>query len=166
MTDALKITDYLNKTLPGAVIASRKAHDQEVIEVPAAKLRDVVAIFKKELGLDMLLDVVAIDWSKWVEKKPLRFEVDYFFYGVESGERAQLKVAVENDADPRMTSITDLYPAANWCERECFDMMGIRFDGHPNLKRLLMWNEFIGHPLRKDYPLNRRQPLPVNEKLV
>lgn len=166
MSEFLKVTEYLNDTLPGAVISSRQAYGQEVITIVPAKLREIASVFKKELGFNQLLDVVAIDWLKFAEKKPHRFEVDYFFYAMKSGERAQLKAAIENEADPRIDSITDLYPAANWCERECYDMMGIRFTGHPNLQRLLMWKEFIGHPLRKDYPVNRRQPLPVPEKLL
>ena len=74
-----------------------------------------------------------------------------------------MQVPVE-EADPEVDSLTPLWAGADWLEREVWDMFGIRFRGHPNLKRILMYQEFVGHPLRKDYPVNRRQPLigPVN----
>ena len=83
---------------------------------------------------------------------------------MEKHERVQLKVACLDDQNPEVDSIVEIYEIADWMERECWDMMGIRFNGHPNLKRLLMWEGFEGHPLRKDYPLNKRQPIPVSMK--
>ena len=70
----------------------------------------------------------------------------------------RLKVPVEQD-DASVPTASGLWPIANWLEREVWDMFGIRFEGHPDLRRLLMYEEFVGHPLRKDYPINRRQPL-------
>ncbi|MBI4227107.1 MAG: NADH-quinone oxidoreductase subunit C, partial [Candidatus Omnitrophica bacterium] len=87
-----------------------------------------------------------------------RFEVVYHLYSLEYNRRVRLKVPVPGH-DPMVESLTRLWPAANWFEREVWDMFGIRFLGHPDLKRLLMYEEFEGHPLRKDYPVNRRQPL-------
>ena len=74
------------------------------------------------------------------------------------GHRLRLAVPVE-ETDPEVDSLTPLWAAADWLEREVWDMFGIRFEGHPDLRRLLMYEEFVGHPLRKDYPINRRQPL-------
>jgi NADH/F420H2 dehydrogenase subunit C len=166
MNSELKNTDYLKKTLSGAVIVAVRKYNQEVITIDAAKLRDVAKVLRNELGFEMLLDVSALDWKKWKPVQLHRFEIDYFFYSVKNNERVQLKVTVLNDANPEVDSITDLYPSANWAERECWDMMGIKFHGHPNLKRLLMWAEFKGHPLRKDYLLDHRQPIPVAEDLL
>jgi NADH-quinone oxidoreductase subunit C len=77
--------------------------------------------------------------------------------------RLRMEVLLQED-DPEVDSVTPLWAGADWLEREVWDMFGIRFRGHPNLKRILMYDEFVGHPLRKDYPVDRRQPLigPVN----
>ena len=72
--------------------------------------------------------------------------------------RRRLKVRLDED-DVRVASAVAIWPIANWLEREVWDMFGIRFEGHPDLRRLLLYEEFVGHPLRKDYPVNRRQPL-------
>ncbi len=92
-----------------------------------------------------------------------RFEVVYHLYSLTKNHRLRLKVPLP-EATPAVPSLTALWAAANWYEREVWDMYGIRFDGHPNLTRILMYKGFDGHPLRKDYPVNKRQPLvgPVN----
>ena len=92
-----------------------------------------------------------------------RFEVVYHFFSLPLGHRVRIKVPVE-EKSPAVDSLTSLWATANWFEREVWDMFGIRFRGHPGLKRILMYEEFTGHPLRKDYPVNKRQPLigPVN----
>jgi NADH:ubiquinone oxidoreductase subunit C len=166
MTDILKNSDYIKKTLSGAIIEAYKKDKQEVIVIDAKQIRQVATILKKELGFDMLLDISAIDWKKFPDKKNHRFELDYFFYNTKTAERVQIKAPVADEINPEVDEITSIYASANWCERECWDMMGIKFRGHPNLKRLLMWEEFIGYPLRKDYPTNRRQPVPVANKML
>lgn len=166
MMEILKHSEYLKKTLSGSVMTAARKYNQEVITIEATKLRDVAKVLRNELGFDMLLDVSALDWKKWQPAQLHRFEIDYFFYSIKNNERVQIKVSVPNDANPEVDSITDLYPSANWAERECWDMMGVKFRDHPNLKRLLMWTEFIGHPLRKDYLLAHRQPIPVAEELL
>ena len=92
-----------------------------------------------------------------------RFAVVYHFFSKTRKHRLRLVVPVE-EADAEVDSVTSLWSGANWLEREVWDMFGIRFKGHPDLKRILMYEEFEGHPLRKDYPVNKRQPLigPVN----
>ena len=96
---------------------------------------------------------------------PARFVVVYHFFSLPLKHRLRVEVPVKDDeADPEVDSLTSLWRGADWFEREVWDMFGIRFRGHPNLKRILMYDEFVGHPLRKDYPVNRRQPLigPIN----
>ncbi len=100
---------------------------------------------------------------------PERFLVVYHFFSLPLKHRLRVEVPVEEveeveAADPEVDSLTSLWAGADWLEREVWDMFGIRFRGHPNLKRILMYEEFVGHPLRKDYPVNKRQPLigPVN----
>lgn len=92
-----------------------------------------------------------------------RFEVVYHFFSLPLKQRIRLKVPVE-ESSPEVDSLTPLWAAADWFEREVWDMFGLRFRGHPDLKRILMYEGFEGHPLRKDYPVNKRQPLigPVN----
>jgi NADH-quinone oxidoreductase subunit C len=107
-----------------------------------------------ELRFEMLSDLTAVDY---LGREP-RFEVIYQLYSVALNHRLRLKVPVPED-DPVLPSATALWKAANWAEREVWDMFGIRFTGHPDLRRILMYPEFAGHPLRKDYPVDRRQPL-------
>ncbi len=92
-----------------------------------------------------------------------RFAVVYHLFSFSLKHRLRLVVPVE-EADPEIDSVTSVWASADWLEREVWDMFGIRFRGHPNLKRILMYDEFVGHPLRKDYPVNKRQPLigPIN----
>jgi len=101
-------------------------------------------------------------WGRMVGEDH-RFEVVYHFYSLSRNHRLRLKVPL-TEAEATVDSVTGLWQSANWFEREVWDMFGIRFRGHPNLKRILMYEPFDGYPLRKDYPVNRRQPLvgPVN----
>jgi NADH-quinone oxidoreductase subunit C len=111
------------------------------------------------LRFDMLMDLTAVDWLKYPGREEGgRFEVVYHLYSIPENHRLRIKVSVEED-EPVVASAVPLWPIANWYEREVWDMYGIRFEGHPDLRRLLMYEEFEGHPLRKDYLINRRQPL-------
>jgi NADH-quinone oxidoreductase subunit C len=111
------------------------------------------------LRFDLLTDLTAVDYLKFPGREDgPRFEVVYHLYSIEHNHRLRLKVQVEQD-DAWVPTASWLWPIANWLEREVWDMFGIRFEGHPDLRRLLLYEEFIGHPLRKDYPINRRQPL-------
>ena len=94
---------------------------------------------------------------------PARFVVVYHLFSLPLKHRLRLQVPVE-EADAEVDSLTSLWPGADWLEREVWDMFGIRFRGHQNLKRILLYEGFVGHPLRKDYPVNKRQPLigPIN----
>lgn len=102
-------------------------------------------------------------WERGVSNDAYRFDVVYHMYSVVHNHRLRVKVPLAA-ADPVVESLTDLWASANWFEREAWDMFGVVFRGHPNLTRLLMYEEFHGHPLRKDYPANKRQPLigPLN----
>jgi len=119
-------------------------------------LTQIIDFLKKDsrLQFDVLVDITAVDYA---ERKP-RFTVVYHLLSLPFNRRLRLKVSVE-DGDPVLDSLTPWWGAANWLEREVWDMFGIRFRGHPDLKRILMYEEFEGHPLRKDYPILKRQPL-------
>ena len=111
------------------------------------------------LLFDVLMDLTAADYLKYPGREDgPRFEVVYHLYSLPHNHRVRLKVRVDED-DAVVPSAVELWPIANWLEREVWDMFGVRFAGHPDLRRLLMYEEFVGHALRKDYPINRRQPL-------
>ena len=114
-----------------------------------AALRD-----RPELGFAFLMDVTAVDY---LGQTP-RFAVVYHLYSLAQNHRLRVKIRVSED-EPWVHSLVDCWKAANWLERECWDMFGIRFVGHPDPRRILMYEEFVGHPLRKDYPVDKRQPL-------
>ncbi len=126
-----------------------------VIPVPLDHLAETLETLKTDPSLDfkMLLDLTVVDW---LGRKP-RYELVYHLYSVQGNHRIRLKVGLaEGESAP---TATHLWPIADWLEREMWDMYGVRFSGHPNLRRLLMYDEFKGHPLRKDYPFRKQQPL-------
>ena len=106
---------------------------------------------------------VAETWERLVSNDEYRFEVVYHFYSTMYNHRVRLKVPL-TAAEPVVDSLTGLWAGTNWFEREVWDMFGVKFTGHPDLRRILMYEEFKGHPLRKDYPVRKRQPLigPLN----
>ncbi|MGQ9617912.1 MAG: NADH-quinone oxidoreductase subunit C [Candidatus Aminicenantia bacterium] len=112
-----------------------------------------VLFFLKDYGFDLLLDITAVDYY---QQKP-RFEVVYHLLSLKEKMRLRIKVSVEDEV-PKISSVSSIWKNADWLEREVWDMYGINFEGHPNLKRILMYEEFKGHPLRKDYPFRKRQP--------
>ena len=153
--DALRIE--LVAVLPRATLVPAETVRGEVVvvvdrEAAAETLRTLRD--HPTLRFDMLSDLTAVDY---VDREP-RFAVVYQLYSVSQNHRLRVKVPVPGD-DPSLPSAVALWKSANWAERETFDMFGIRFVGHPDLRRILMYPEFVGYPLRKDYPLDRRQPL-------
>jgi len=109
-----------------------------------------------ELQFNILMDLTAVDYL-WQDRSP-RFDVVYHLFSLPKNYRLRIKAGVD-EKDLVIDSLVPLWPIANWFEREVWDMFGIKFKGHPDLKRILMYKEFQGHPLRKDYPYNQRQPL-------
>ena len=146
----------LNEALPGAVLETH-AHvgdatacidPERVVEV-ARLLRD-----DPELEFEMLTDVTAVDY---LGQEP-RFEMVYHFYSVAGNRRLRVKARVPEEP-AEIDSLVEVYASAGWMEREVWDLYGIRFRGHPDLRRILLYDGFEGHPLRKDYPKEKRQPL-------
>ncbi len=135
------------------------------VVVGRENLHNVIACVRDELHLDMLLDVVGIDYLGLKDYAGPRFAVEYVLKSVYSpASRLVVKVLLE-EADLKVRTISDLYPIADWQEREVYDQYGVVFEGHPDLRRLLNHVEFVGHPLRKDYPAHRRQWLSTNDYL-
>jgi NADH-quinone oxidoreductase subunit C len=111
-----------------------------------------------ELQMNFLVDLTAVDY---LGRDP-RFEVVYHLRSMATGARLRVKAPLadpEDGSNPVIDSVVSLWAGADWFEREVWDLYGIKFRGHPDLRRILMYEEFIGHPLRKDYPKERRQPL-------
>lgn len=136
--------------LPGAVTDARFDRDELTIYVDQPLIRDVVALLRDEpqLRFIFLADLTAVDWYPSAP----RFEVVYELLSMARKERVRLKVKLDGH-DPHLASVTTVWPAANYFEREVFDLFGIRFDGHPYLRRIMMPEDWEGHPLRKDYPV-------------
>ena len=136
--------------------------------VAAPYLHNVVQFLKEEAGIkfDMLVDIAGIDYLTYPNHEGPRFAVSYAFKSMKNpGARIRLKVLVSEE-DLKVPTISDLYANANWYEREVYDQFGIVFKGHPDLRRLLNHVEFVGHPLRKDYPAQKRQWLSTNDYLL
>jgi len=131
------------------------------------QLRDVVQFLRDDvrLRMDMLLDIAGVDYLSYPDHREERFAVVYLFKSLAFNHRLALKVMVD-ETDAQVPSIHDLFKIADWHERETWDQFGIVFSGHPNLKRLLNHHEFVGHPLRKDYPVQKRQKLSVNDPML
>lgn len=121
--------------------------DEPQIKVPAPKIYEVAAFLKNDLRFDFLNFLTAVDYNK-----ENRFELVYHFMQSDA-PTAELfvKVDLPRDGEPALPSLTPLYAAADWQERETYDLFGIRFTGHPNLRRILLWEGYGGWPLRKDY---------------
>jgi NADH-quinone oxidoreductase subunit C len=127
--------------------------------VKAAQIREVLTELKldPELDFKLFLSMDGVDRLQLPESSP-RFEVIYLLRSLSRNEWARLKVRVGEDT-PEVPSVTSVFQGAGWWERFVWDFYGIRFSGHPDLRRILLYEEFKGHPLRKDYPLRERQPL-------
>ena len=135
---------------PPAVVGAASFRGELTVEIVPRAIRWVCEFLRqdRELSFNVLIDVTAVD------RHPVepRFEVVYHLLSLPRGERVRLKVRLSGDP-PVLDSVTSLWPAANWLEREVFDLFGIQFRGHPHLRRLLMPDDWQGHPLRKDYPV-------------
>jgi NADH-quinone oxidoreductase subunit C len=147
---------YIQERLGAKVLEVRQAQGDDVVLLDRSDLRESFRILKEDpkLKYEFLSDLTAVDY--WNKKQP-RFEVVYQLVSLERRSRLRLRVPVP-ESDPTLDSLTAMWPGANFLEREVWDLFGIRFAGHPNLRRILLYDEFHGHPLRKDYPINQVQP--------
>jgi NADH-quinone oxidoreductase subunit C len=153
--------DKLSRQFPRAVV---ETHTYRGDATAIVRKEEILAICRflrddPELAYNFMMDLTAVDY---MGKAP-RFEVVYHLYSLSKNQRIRIKAQV-SEADCTIDSIVSVWVAADWFEREAFDLYGIVFKGHPNLKRILLYEGFEGHPLRKDYPVKKRQPLigPLN----
>ena len=151
---ATNALDTLRERMIPAAGAATLSHGTLVFNLAPGALMATVRRLRDEFGFDLFLDVTAVDWPK----DPLRFEVVHHFYSTLHKARVRLKTRVA-EANAGVESLVGLYGSAAFMERECHDMYGIAFRGNPDLRPILLYEGFIGHPLRKDYPKQREQPL-------
>jgi NADH-quinone oxidoreductase subunit C len=151
MTDQ-KTTEELSAAFLG--LARSEFRGQTRVVVAVESLFEVLRTLKEKLGFDLLVDVTCVDYLYYRDAKD-RFGMVYLLANAETNQRITVRSFV-NDPEPTVPSVVSLWEGANWLEREVWDMFGIRFTGHPDLRRVLLPEEFTAHPLRKDYPLQGR----------
>ncbi len=152
------VTELLMKMFPDAVLEQHQHRGDETVVILRDALVPVCEFLRDDENcrFELLLDLTAVDRLD-LHQTP-RFEIVYHLKSLSRGKRIRLKARLHED-DCRIDSIHHLWKAVDWYERECYDMFGIHFNGHPNLTRILMYEQFEGHPLRKDYPMDRQQPI-------
>ena len=155
------VIEHIEEQLPGAVLERHDFRGDQTILVGRDRFLEVVDLIFKE-GFQLLVDLTAVDWPERTltpEGEPSgvgRFDVVYHWLNLTNQERLRLKVRVGEDE--AMPSLVSRFKTADWYEREVWDMFGIKFEGHPDLRRLLTWEDFPGHALRKDFPLDGGDP--------
>jgi NADH-quinone oxidoreductase subunit C len=149
--------DRLLERFPDEVVSHHAQHGDETAVVKAERFVEICELLRDDPAteLQMLTDLTAVDY---LGVKEPRFEVVYHLYSLTKNHRLRLKLEVE-ESDPKVPSVLAVWKSANWMEREVWDLYGIAFEGHPDLRRILLYPAFEGHPLRKDYPMEKRQPL-------
>ncbi|HEX9576840.1 MAG TPA: NADH-quinone oxidoreductase subunit C [Myxococcales bacterium] len=172
------LVDLVRARFPETIASSHKG--DEVVTVKREQLVPVVAFLRNEADMKLLRQIAGVDLLTFrsestgggalssnevpayaLERKPQvepRYQVAYNLYSITSKQSLRVRVELRS-TDLKVPSITSLYRTADWWERYVYDMFGVEFTGHPDLRRLLMYPEFVGHPLRKDYPVRKRQPL-------
>lgn len=150
------LIDKLKERFAADLIACESVHGDETIVIARDRAPEFLRVLRDDpaFAFNFLSDLSAVDW---LERKS-QFDVVYHLCSLTLGHRLRVRICVDG-ADAWVHSVMNLWKAADWLERECFDMFGIVFKGHPDLRRILMYDSFEGHPLRKDYYYNKRQPI-------
>jgi NADH-quinone oxidoreductase subunit C len=156
------ILERLKKKFVGEMIEAKEELGEFVAIVKKDHVFEILKFLKedKDLQFNFLMDLCGMDRSKMNDGP--RFEVVYQLYSSIKNHRLRVRVQVP-EKESSVRSVVDLWKSANWSERECAEMYGINFEGHPNLKKLLLFEGFEGNPLRKDYPIAKRQKIPTTE---
>lgn len=153
-----KTLDAVKKKFSSEVLDEHAQHGDETLVVKKGKLVKIGEFCRddKNLDFDMLMDLTVVDYL--MQGREPRFELVLHLYSTTKHHRLRIKVPLE-EGDFKVASVTGVWKSATWMEREAYDMYGVDFDGHPDLRRILLYEEFVGFPLRKDYPMAKRQPL-------
>jgi NADH-quinone oxidoreductase subunit C len=158
------LIDQLKEKFGAGIISADSALGEDSIIIDRDRAPEIFRALHDDgdFAFEFLIDVTAVDW---LERRP-RFDVVYQLKSMSRNRRLRVKIQVGGD-DAWVSSVYPVWKSADWLERECFDMFGIEFRGHPDLRRILLYDTFVGHPLRKDYPFQKRQPLvPETDPIV
>jgi NADH-quinone oxidoreductase subunit C len=152
--DSLQISKVIEEHFPGQALGTTTHAGQLGVMLRKERIKDICRYLRDAplLRMDLLVDLTAVDYSRYPGDDGPRFEVVYNLISTVYLHRIRLKVRVPEE-DPRVDSVSSVWHTANWHERETYDLMGIVFDGHPDLRRILTPDDFEGHPLRKEYPV-------------
>jgi NADH-quinone oxidoreductase subunit C len=137
----------LVEAIPGSVQSAQRFAGEVTVTVPASRIVEICRFLKDERDYKFLVDLTAIDWP---EREGGRFDVVYWLHRHRDSKRLRLLTTIDGET---VATVCDVWKTANWMEREAYDMFGILFEGHPGLERILTWEGFNGHPLRKDFPV-------------
>lgn len=150
-----RVLAKLGERFGDAVVSTHSEFGDDTAVVRRERIVEICTFLRDDpdLSFDFAMDLTGVDY---LGEEP-RFEVVYHLFSLEKKHRVRIKARVPEE-DPAIDSVAAVWPGMNWYEREAFDMYGIVFRNHPNLTRILMYEAFVGHPLRKDYPKARRQP--------
>ncbi|HLA26839.1 MAG TPA: NADH-quinone oxidoreductase subunit C [Syntrophales bacterium] len=141
--------DLLKEKFPEAILSIEEFRRETSITVDRGRIRDVMAFLKESENLfyDLLLDLAGVDF----EGTSPRFMIAYLLHSTKFNKKLRIKTMVAEGVP--MDTVSDIWKSANWMEREVYDMFGIKFNNHPDLRRILLTDDFVGHPLRKDFPV-------------
>jgi NADH-quinone oxidoreductase subunit C len=148
--------EKIKTRFPDAVEETHSQAGDDTVRVQRDSWFPVLEFVRKVLGFDLFVDLTAVDYLAREDGLP-RFEMVIHLRNMATGSRIRVKARVP-EADPSIQSVYSLWKGANWFERECHEMYGIHFQDSPDQRHLLLYDEFEGHPLRKDYPIDKRQP--------
>jgi NADH-quinone oxidoreductase subunit C len=151
-----RVLERLKQAFGDAILETHSQHGDDTAVVEASRWKEIARFLRDDdkCAMNHFIDLTAVDY---VNRREPRFEVVLHVRSLDKLHRVRLKARLGEPAT--IETLSDVWAGANWFERECFDMFGVAFAGHPDLRRILMYTEFEGHPLRKDYPAQRTQPL-------
>jgi len=154
-----KLRDFLQNNFSDSLIKEDKFRGDISFYVKKEALFNICQTLQENTELDfkLLADITSVDWLNHANERDGRFEIVYNLYSIKNKYRFFIKVLLK-DENPEIDSVVDIWAGANWMEREVYDMMGIKFIGHPDMRKIITSDDLVGHPLRRDFPLTWEQP--------
>src|SRR5574341_1065961 len=156
--DLQVVIDSLKSNFPDTILDIKTFRNETTLLIKNEKIQEFCRYLKNNFDFKFIVDITAVDY---LERKTPRYEVVYYLHrlGAEYSENTRIRLKVEvPEEDTRVLSVTPVWSGANWLEREVYDLFGIEFVGHPDLRRILMPEEYDAHPLRKDFDVRNREP--------